>query len=96
MGDNSPNYVINCVAFIASILTIVQFIYIIVQVYVRRETEARLEMVLSTILRHADEIKSRAYTCREAGTEDKEALLSSVETMANSIRIEIEEFQNQN
>ncbi len=92
MLENFPNTFIDWVALLGGIFTVVQFVIIIIQINRSRETKRGLGVILSTILRHGDAVKSQASSCRNAGAADKDALLSSIETSANSIRIEIEEL----
>ncbi len=96
MAETFPNSFINWVALLGGVFTIVQFVIIIIQINESRRTKTQLAVILSTIWRHGDAIKSRASSCRNAGASDKEALLYSIETSADSIRIEIEEFQRRN
>jgi len=93
MHENFPNTFIDWVALLGGIFTIVQFVIIIIQIYRSMEDKKNIGEKLSTILRHGDAVKAQASSCRNAGAADKDALLSSIETSANSIRIEIEEFR---
>jgi len=84
---------IEYIALIAGILTIAQFIFIIVQMYKAHKTKKEFGVILSTIERLGADIKEKASACSSADITDRTTLISSIETAANSIMIDIEEFR---
>ena len=92
MTEDNSWTVVEWVALVASICTILSFIVVIVQICLARRTKKEFGAILSSILRKVDLMKSQTISCRKAGASDRDAFLSAIDVGTESIRIDIEEF----
>lgn len=93
MPNTFPGTLTDWIALLGGIVTIIQFVIIVIQISRSMKRKEDMNVILSTIFRLGSAIRSKTSSCQSADIIDKEVLLSYVEASTNAILIEIEEFR---